>query len=111
MSDLRQKARNLRRPAAACALLLAAGGCSNFNWDQYDPLYRDGVWQPTHVNRADLTMMAANPADLVHGKGATGADGVVAAAAVDRLHQNKVKRLPDAGLAEVKVQGQGGGGE
>jgi type IV pilus biogenesis protein CpaD/CtpE len=90
--------------AVAGAALLA--GCS-----VTDPLERDGVWNPTHVNRADLTLQAANPADLVRGTGETTSNGVLAAAAVDRLYTNKVKKLPDAGLAQISVQGQGGGGQ
>jgi len=92
--------------AAASLAILAVAGC-----EEYDPLYRDGLWHPMHVNRTNLTMMAANPADLVRGHGTPTADGQVAAAAVQRLHDNKVKKLPDAGLSDVKVQSQGGSGE
>jgi hypothetical protein len=92
--------------AAASLATLAVAGC-----EEYDPLYREGLWQPMHVNRTNLTMAVANPADLVRGHGVPTADGQLAAAAVQRLHDNKVKKLPDAGLAEIKVSGQGGSGE
>ena len=97
--------RRLCRLGAAGALL-AMAGC-----DATDPAYRDGLWHPMHVNRTNLTLSAAYPADLVRGSGVTGTDGVVAAAAVDRLHINKVKKLPEAGLSEVKVTSQGAAAE
>jgi hypothetical protein len=85
---------------------LGLAGC-----DQYDPLYREGLWHPTHSNRADLTLMAANPADLVRGTGVRGSDGVLDAAAIQRLHDNKVKKLPQAGLSDITVKGQGESGD
>jgi hypothetical protein len=91
---------------AGAAALLALGACT-----QDDPVLRDGVYRPQHVNRADLTMMAANPSDLVHGTGSRTTDGQLAAAAIQRLHDGKVKKLPEAGLADVKVQAQGGNAE
>jgi hypothetical protein len=90
--------------AMAVAGAAALSGCN-----ATDPLLRDGLWRPTHVNRADLTLMAANPADLVRGTGETTTNGVLAQAAVDRLYTNKVKKLPEAGLAQIQVTGQGGG--
>jgi molybdopterin biosynthesis enzyme len=92
--------------AATSLSLLAVAGC-----EEYDPLYRDGLWHPMHVNRTDLTLMAANPADLVRGHGSPSTDGEVAAAAVQRLHDNKVKKLQQAGTSDIKVQSQGGSGE
>ena len=90
----------------AAAALLAAGGC-----DTTDPLLRAGLWQPNHASRVNLTLSAAYPADLVRGTGSNTTDGVLAAAAVDRLHNNKVKRLPQAGLSEIEVKSQGGNEE
>jgi len=77
----------------------------------YDPLTRAGVWSPEHVSRANLVLMAANPADLVRGTGEPGTNGAVAAAAVARLEAGKVKKLPEAGLSDVHTTSQGGGGE
>ncbi|HTZ71322.1 MAG TPA: hypothetical protein VMB71_11780 [Acetobacteraceae bacterium] len=92
--------------AVGAASLVGLAGC-----DTYDPLLRDGLWHPTHVNRADLTMMAANPADLVRGTGTHSTDGVLAAAAIQRLHDNKVKKLPEAGISDIHVSSQGGSGD
>ena len=96
----------LNRIILTTAALAATGlltGC-----DATDPLLRDGQWHAEHVNRANLTLEAANPADLVRGTGETTTDGIVAAAAVQRLYDNKVKKLPDAGLSPISVTGQGG---
>ena len=72
-----------------------------------DPLYRDGLWQPSHVNRANLVQMIANPSDLVRGSGTTGSDGQIAAAAVDRLRNDKVKKLPAADIAAIAAGNSG----
>ena len=89
----------------AAAAILAVGGC-----DATDPLLRDGLWNPNHSSRVNLTISAAYPADLVRGSGSVTTDGTVAAAAVDRLHNDKVKKLPEAGLSEIETKSQGGGG-
>ena len=91
------------RIAAAAALLGPIAGC-----DIYDPQLRAGLWHPIHTNRANLTMMAAYPTDLVHGQSAPVTDGRLPAAAVDRLETNKLKKLPDSGLSEIQVRSQSG---
>ena len=89
--------------ACAGALCAPLAGCY-----EYDPLYRDGMWHPTHPNRPNTTLMAANPADLVRGHGVAGSDAKLDVAAVDRLYDNKVKKLPNAGLSDIQVKAQGG---
>ncbi len=84
---------------AAAALL---GGCV-----QNDPLVREGLWRPAQVNRADLALQVANPADLVRGVGASTSDGQLAAAAVERLRTDKVKKLPDSNLSQLEIGGSG----
>jgi hypothetical protein len=91
----------LTTACAAAAVTLA--GC-----DQFDPLYREGIWHPNHSNRTDTVVQAAYPADLVRGTGARTTDGVLAADAIQRLHDDKVKKLPQAGLSDVVTKGQGG---
>ena len=71
---------------------------------EYDPLTREGMWQPAHVNRADLVMSTANPSDLTFGKGNTTSDGQLAAAAIERLRVGKVKKLQDSGISQISVQ-------
>jgi hypothetical protein len=75
---------------------------------QYDPLTREGLWRPTHSNRADLVMQVANPSDLTFGKGTTGSDGQLDSAAVERLRTGKVKKLQDSGIAQISVTGGAG---
>ncbi len=88
------------------ALVLSAGVLTGCGQD-FDPLTREGLWHPAHVNRADLVMQAANPSDLIMGKGAPSSDGQLAAAAIERLRQGKVKKLQDSGIAEIAVQSSG----
>jgi hypothetical protein len=83
----------------------ALSGCG----PEYDPLTREGLWRPTHSNRADLVMQVANPSDLTFGKGATGSDGQLDSAAVERLRTGKVKKLQDSGIAQISVTGGAGG--
>jgi hypothetical protein len=97
--------RILRPAATAAALLAALAGCGS----QYDPLTREGMWTPDHSNRADLIMQAANPSDVTFGKGTSGADGQLAAAAVERLRIGKVKKLPDSGVSQISVSAGGAG--
>ena len=68
-----------------------------------DPLYQSGRWEATNVNQANLIAQIANPDDLHHGRQVTGSDALVAAAAVARLRQDRVKKLPDSGLAQITL--------
>jgi len=101
----------LLRGTAIC-LLLATASCG----PQYDPLTREGMWAPTHVNRANLTLQVANPGDLTRGTGTTGGDGQIAAAAVDRLRNDKLKKLPASDISQITAGNSGennstGGGQ
>jgi len=85
------------------ALALTLAGCAAI-----DPFERPGVWQPVGVNDLNRELQVARPTDLVLGRGTTDADGVAAAAAVDRLQKDRVKALPQMELAPVG--GSSGGG-
>ena len=91
------------RPCLALAGLLALSACG----PDFDPLSREGLFQPTHVNHANLVAQVANPADLVRGTGSVTADGQLAAAAVDRLRTDRVKKLPASDLAAVSANSSG----
>ena len=96
---------------AALGTLLALSACG----PQFDPLSREGLYQPLHINRANLALQVANPADLVRGTGRSSSDGQLAAAAVDRLRTDKVKKLPASDVANISVgssgdNNSGGGG-
>ncbi len=101
------------RKSLKTAILLggtaALAGCGQ----DFDPLTREGLWHPNHANHTDLTLMVANPADLVRGTGVTTSDGQLAAAAIDRLRTDKVKKLPASDVANIGATSSGdnnGGG-
>ena len=77
------------------ALLLPAGCAAE------DPLTREGLWQPTGANEANLRAMIADPGDLVTGAADQRADGSIVAAAVARYRAGKLKDLPDASASRV----------
>ena len=74
----------LARPARAAAgsllLLGSLAGCA-----ATDTYSRPGTWHPDAANAANIAAMAANPEDLVHGRGSPGSDGTLAVGAIDRL--------------------------
>jgi hypothetical protein len=88
----------------ALPLLAATAGCDAFN-----PYKRAGSWRPAAVNEQNLATMAVNPPELVRGTGASGAAGFTATGAIERLRADRVKPLPDTGLARI-ITVPGGGG-
>jgi len=96
--------------AAAACMLLGTAACSPqydpFN-SAYDPLVRDGLFQAGHTNRQNLVLQVANPADLVRGSGTPGGDGQMAAAAIERYRNDKLKKLPASDLAQVTANNSG----
>ncbi len=81
-------------------ILLAACGA-----DPGDPYTRAGTWRPERVNDANLRAMVADPHDLIIGRDAPSTAGQTAAVAVARLRADRVKPLPDSGLAKVVITG------
>lgn len=47
-------------------ILLFLAGCAS-----RDPYYRTDVWRPTGANAANIAVMAADPHDLIRGRGDT----------------------------------------
>jgi len=80
----------------ALPLLAATAGCEIF-----DPYKREGTWRPTAANEQNLATMAVLPAERVRGTGVAGAAGSNAAGAIDRLRADRVKPLPDTGVARI----------
>jgi len=66
--------------AAAAVGLLGLTGC-----DQIDPLKRPYMWHATGANEQNIAAMAANPADLVHGRDSPQRRVVVESDGVTRL--------------------------
>jgi hypothetical protein len=83
----------IRFSIAACVMTVLTG-CNAF-----EPYNRVGTWEPTAVNDANLALMAVNPGDLVYGQGTKPADGMAAAAPIDRLRRDHVKPLIDSGAS------------
>jgi hypothetical protein len=77
-------------------LLLALTGC-----EQTDPYRREGTWRPNGANEANLRAMVVVPSDLAVASHASPTDGALAAAALSRLHHDRVRPLPDSALAPV----------
>ena len=94
------------RPLLPLVALVAVAGC-----DALDPYGREGAWRPAGVNEQNLAVMAARPAERVLGTGEERAAGFAAAGAVERLRADKVKPLPDIGVARIiTLPGAGSGG-
>lgn len=94
----------MRRSFLLLLPLLVMPGC-----DAFDPYKRDGNWRPAQVNAGNLAALVVNPDELRRGTGATGAVGFTAAGAIDRLRADRVKPLPDTGIARI-IAVPGGGG-
>lgn len=92
----------MRRTTALLLMLIALAGC-----DQVDPYHREGTWRPNGANDANLRAMVVVPSDLVAATPAGPADGVLAAAALARLHHDRVRPLPDSGVAQIVMVGSG----
>lgn len=95
--------RHMIRSTAIVGVLLVLSACG----PEYDPLTREGLWHPEHDNRANLVLQVANPSDLVRGTGTVSSDGQLASAAVDRLRNDKVKKLPAADISQLAVGSSG----
>jgi hypothetical protein len=93
--------------AAAALSLLGLAGC-----DQIDPLKRPYMWEATGVNARNIAAMAANPADLVHGRDTARRRVAMESDGVDRLWSGKALPLPTdmPGSAVGGAAGGGGGG-
>jgi hypothetical protein len=93
----------LLRLQLLCLAALALVGC-----DALDPYRREGTWRPNGANEANLRVMVASPADLVQGVGSVDGSGQQAAAALDRYRNDKLRPLPDSGVAKIVPVAIGG---
>jgi type IV pilus biogenesis protein CpaD/CtpE len=91
---------------AAALSLLALAGC-----DQIDPLKRPYMWHETGVNTQNIAAMAANPADLIHGRDSARRRAAMESDGVDRLWSGKPLPLPSdtPGAATGGAAASGGG--
>ncbi|GBQ28771.1 CpaD family pilus assembly lipoprotein [Gluconacetobacter sacchari] len=93
--------RQSRRIALSCVLALLAG-CAVL-----DPYRRPDAWHPSGANQANLAAMVADPRDLAHGQSAQGTDAEAPVLAIDRIRQDKPKRLPVTSGITTGVMGSG----
>lgn len=84
-------------------ILALLGGCVA------DPYEVPGTWRPLGANEQNLRAMAARPADVLGGGGDLRADGQRAGNAVERWRADRVKPLPDSGVARLVPVASGGG--
>jgi type IV pilus biogenesis protein CpaD/CtpE len=90
----------MTRIIVAVGLIATLQGCA-----ATDPLLNESDWHPTGANEMNIAAQVANPADLLHGREATGgSDGDLAAAAILRLRTGHVKKLPDSAITDLQVQ-------
>jgi hypothetical protein len=82
--------------STALLFLVVLAGC-----DGIDPYQREGVWRPNGANEANLRAMVVVPSDLAVASRSGPADGTLAAAAMSRLHHDRVRPLPDSALGQV----------
>jgi type IV pilus biogenesis protein CpaD/CtpE len=82
-------------------LLLCIATLSLASCDATDPYHREGVWRPNGANDANLRAMVVAPSDLVSGVSDTSGNGQQAAAAIDRYRNDKMRLLPDSGIAKI----------
>jgi type IV pilus biogenesis protein CpaD/CtpE len=78
--------------AVAAISLLALAGCN-----QIDPLTRPYMWEESGVNAHNVAAMAANPADLTHGRDAPQRRVSVESDPVDHLWAGKPTPLLTSG--------------
>ena len=91
---------------AAAISLLALTGCN-----QIDPLRRPYMWHASNANEQNIAAMAANPADLVHGRDSPQRRVVVESDGVTRLWTGKpLPLLSDTPGASTSGSSSTGGG-
>lgn len=84
------------RPLLLLASLATIPACA-----ANDPFRRDGAWRPGGSNEANLAAMMVDPRERVGGTAPARAEGLRAAAAIDRLRTDRVRPLPDSGIARI----------
>ncbi len=83
----------------------ALAGC-----EDRDPYKRTDVWQPTGSNAANIAAMAANPHDLIAGRGVARKDSRGPEVAVEHIWQDKPPPLVPMGGGSSGGGGASGSG-
>ncbi len=90
------------RYASLTLVLLAVAGC-----EVTEPYLRAGTWRPTGSNDLNIAAQIIRPSDLVRGVDYAPLDSTLPTAAVERYRAGKIRKLPDSGLAAIRLQGSG----
>ncbi|RAI59354.1 hypothetical protein [Roseicella frigidaeris] len=85
-------------------VLASLAGCQAL-----DPYTNEGRWRPGGANEQNLAVMLVHPEERIQGTGSTAA-GTTAVAAIERLRADKLKPLPDSGLARIVTVPNGASG-
>jgi len=86
----------------SCIFLLALTNCSIM-----EPLDQSYHWRAHNVYKENIAAQVDNPSDLVKGRPLPASDAHTATSAVQRWHDDRVKKLGNTGLAEVSQTGDG----
>ncbi len=90
----RRLVRSLILPIGLLTAVVSLGGCDN-----RDPYSRTDVWRPTGANAGNIAAQAANPMDLINGRGSNSVDGHTATAPIERLWNGTPRPLGTGTLA------------
>lgn len=93
--------------AAMVGLAVSLGACAPDTYFPPNDMDRLGTWQAEGINDRNLRVMAADPAHLTTGVGATTDRGQQASAAVSALEGGRRPPLPQ-GLSDIGAQAGGG---
>ncbi len=96
----------MTRMRGVLALTLVLDGCAGAQ----DPFQREGTWQPTQINDANIAAMVVDKRQLTEGVGDDASPGQLSAQAVARLLTDKVKALPSTEIGPVSAPTQTGSG-
>ncbi len=85
--------------------LLILSGCAGA-----DPLYMSDRWNLPSANSRNLVLQVAEPSDLRSGRSDPTYDATLAANAVKRLRDGKIKKIESTAVTQIGNSQSGGGG-
>lgn len=92
------------RPEALCCVLALLAGCSSL-----EPYRKPYAWHPMGANQANLAAMVADPHDLARGQSVQAVDAQAPVRAIERVREDKPKRLPSTSGLLGGAMGAGSG--
>ncbi|MFW7266939.1 hypothetical protein ACMAUO_03090 [Gluconacetobacter sp. Hr-1-5] len=92
------------RSGVLCCLLGLLVGCSSL-----EPYRKPYAWHPAGANQANLAAMVADPHDLARGQSGQETDAQAPVLAIERVREDKPKRLPSTSGIFGGAMGSGSG--